>query len=217
MSLNTQSYIKNIWSSIYTEIINYLAPWTCAGCKIEGAEMCSNCIQAIKSLKPGGKIFSDLSAWYAWPYHHDKIKQLIESFKFDPRPDLARFIPELICSLPSFKAKTYLCPIPLHPERQAERGFNQSQLIAEAFSQITGLPIYSGLVRIKKTLQQAKMKNAQARVNNVSVAFKLKKIIPNDCWKIILVDDVVTTGSTLLSAKQAFPAKMKIDAWCLAG
>jgi competence protein ComFC len=107
-------------------------------------------------------------------------------------------------------------PIPLHPRRQRERGFNQSALLAEALSRDTKIPVADILVRHKSTWAQSSLP-PELRAANIKNSFSLKETyfddIPIGRRLVILVDDVTTSGSTLRSAADAlFPASAKASA-----
>lgn len=94
-----------------------------------------------------------------------------------------------------------IVPIPLHFTRQRHRGFNQSLLIAERLAARLRLPLITDeLIRINSTLPQAQTKNIKERRNNLARCFALngKQSLTNR--KIILVDDVCTSGTTLIEA-----------------
>ena len=91
-----------------------------------------------------------------------------------------------------------LVPVPLHKGRQADRGFNQSQLIARRLSRVSNIPLAPyHLKRIRPTPSQFKMKSRKERRENLMGAFSVKGRHPFGGKRICLVDDVVTTGSTL--------------------
>lgn len=92
-----------------------------------------------------------------------------------------------------------LVPVPLNKRKQRERGYNQSEFIAEGIYRVTGIPVLSQAVqRIKYTVTQTQL-NAEQRRENIADAFKvnerMKKSISNSV--LIIVDDIVTTGSTI--------------------
>lgn len=89
-----------------------------------------------------------------------------------------------------------LVPVPIHPSRKRKRGYNQAQLLAEAISKQTGIPVCSNLIiRQKRTVPQKQL-NGTERQNNLKKAFK---IIKNDVKlsTIVIIDDIYTTGSTI--------------------
>lgn len=89
-----------------------------------------------------------------------------------------------------------LVPVPLHPRRLREREFNQSELLAARLSRLSGIPVLNALRRVRYTTTQTKLDRKHRR-QNLRDAFILSK---NTCvtnGNLLLVDDVLTTGSTL--------------------
>ncbi|MCX2727712.1 phosphoribosyltransferase family protein [Thermomicrobium sp. 4228-Ro] len=112
--------------------------------------------------------------------------------------DVAAVAPELLAHWQG--AFSCVVPVPLHRTRLQERGFNQSALIARAIARTLALPMREELVRVKSTLSQVGLTQAD-RIRNVSNAFR---------WigsplqgTVLLVDDVVTTGATISAAAEA--------------
>jgi competence protein ComFC len=107
----------------------------------------------------------------------------------------------------------YIQPIPLHPNRLKQRGFNQSELIAKWLVSTYGGEMGDFLERVKETRTQAQLGRDERRLNAKN-AFCLKKRIKVENKHILLVDDVVTTGSTVDAAaavfKQAGAAKITV-------
>ena len=106
-----------------------------------------------------------------------------------------------------------LVPIPLHWTRKLWRGFNQSSVMAEVYSVKTGIPVVNLLCKVKKTEYQSVLSKS-LRAKNVKNAFKLSDNICEESRrkiegkKIIIVDDLCTTGSTLVvAAKILFKLK----------
>jgi len=136
----------------------------------------------------------------------DAGRELIHELKYNNGrhllPDietLARRQPEFI----AFLQDGLLAPIPLHPLRERERGYNQSRLIADQLSRAAETPVVEILERVKFTETQTRLNRAQ-RQTNMRAAFALKPNADLDPdRRYILVDDVFTTGSTLNSAAKA--------------
>ncbi len=92
-----------------------------------------------------------------------------------------------------------IVPVPLAKKRMRARGYNQSMEIAQGVSQITGIPVCDDVV-IRKTFKSSQTKmNRWQRVDNVEDAFELKKPEKIRGKHLLMVDDVVTTGSTIIS------------------
>jgi len=101
----------------------------------------------------------------------------------------------------NFYPKDYLITyIPIHKIKQRKRGFNQSKLIAQTIGEKFSLEIISMLIKNKNNQPQAKIKDPQKRIQNAKDSFSLKKDIHIENKKIIIIDDVSTTGATLKQA-----------------
>jgi ComF family protein len=99
-----------------------------------------------------------------------------------------------------------LVPVPLHPARLAERGFNQAELLLAPCRSAWGLPVLGhALVRTRATLPQTDL-DAEARRANVRDAFRVRRPAEVAGRRLLLVDDVLTTGATAGSAARALRA-----------
>lgn len=89
-----------------------------------------------------------------------------------------------------------LVPVPLHPARERKRGFNQAQLLAGLLSAQIFVPVRSALERVRYTTTQTAFDRAE-RMENLRDAFRLRKKVNVRDSRVLLIDDVLTTGSTL--------------------
>lgn len=89
-----------------------------------------------------------------------------------------------------------LVPVPLHPARRRERGFNQAHLLAQELSRRSGIPLLDGLRRIRHTASQTGFDRA-ARMENLRGAFQMRQHCDVRNLHLLLIDDVLTTGSTV--------------------
>ncbi len=95
-----------------------------------------------------------------------------------------------------------ICPIPLHPQRERERGYNQARLISNALSHELSLPLRELLIRTRATKDQVKLNRAQ-RLLNLESAFEPQTETELPEQVVFLIDDVVTSGATLKAAASA--------------
>ena len=89
-----------------------------------------------------------------------------------------------------------IVPVPLHPARLRERGFNQAHILATMLGHKIGVPIFPVLRRIRYTTTQTAFDRID-RIENLRGAFRLRKSIDMRGLQVLLVDDILTTGSTL--------------------
>ena len=94
------------------------------------------------------------------------------------------------------KLQIHHTPVPLHPTRLRERGFNQAELIAKILAQKINIPLGCALERIRYTTTQTAFDRIE-RMENLRGAFRLRKKIGVRGLHVLLVDDILTTGSTL--------------------
>lgn len=120
-----------------------------------------------------------------------------------------------------FSSVDMIVPVPLHPKRLKWRGYNQSEWIAKGLSEELGVPVRTDLVeRVVETSTQTN-KNAEERWSNVKGIFALRQEVSTEGLKdhhLLIVDDVITTGSTLMACAAAFSHvdNVKISAASLA-
>ena len=107
-----------------------------------------------------------------------------------------------------------LLPVPLHPRRERERGFNQAEILSRRLGGLLGIPVSGELRRTRDTPVQSGLDRTTRR-RNLRNAFRLKTTLPAH---VTIVDDVSTTGSTLdeIATLLARHGVERVDAWVLA-
>ncbi len=132
------------------------------------------------------------------PYIYEgPVSAMIKALKYKGCFSLVPILTELLTDFwPDLQWEADLIvPVPLSEKRRAERGFNQSELIGKSFSRETGIPTDPrALMKIRHTAQQVGL-NAAERMSNLSGAFAAEPILVRG-KRILLLDDVMTTGST---------------------
>lgn len=114
---------------------------------------------------------------------------------------LGRLLGQALKESADFKSVDYLLPVPLHPKKLLERGFNQSELICTGIQQAWDKPICTDLRRIKQTKTQTQMGRVE-RAKNLESAFSFKSSHPKEIH-YLLVDDVLTSGATIEACGEA--------------
>jgi ComF family protein len=133
------------------------------------------------------------------------LKRAIAQCKYHNHPQLGYYLGELLAKIwlahPPENSQVIAIPIPLHPDKQRQRGFNQAELIAKGFCQHTGITLNQSLLRVKSTEAQFQL-NPIDRQQNLNNAFALKSGHRLQGRSIILIDDIYTTGATIIAASQ---------------
>lgn len=208
---------------LYDHLLDLVFPPRCPGCRLRGTLVCARCMQQCRALRndapaPLGRAIAPLRSVAALYQYDSPLREAIHLLKYRRRRALAKPLGELcVEALPNaVRSCALVVPVPLHPVRERERGFNQSALLAEAIAAELGLPVSRELHRTRSTEHQVGM-NRAAREVNVRDAFVWRGAQPRGA--VLLVDDVLTTGSTLRECGRALRAAgaVEIHALTLAG
>ncbi|RJQ37525.1 ComF family protein [Candidatus Parcubacteria bacterium] len=218
-------------------LLDLLFPRACLQCRAEGALLCRSCRAGITPIGPAcpacGSRRLDArlcpSCYKQWriqrfiapfAYRDPLARTLIHSFKYDRVQDLAplladevmRWLARYHISLPK---DAVFVPIPLHPNRERERGFNQAELFGRALSRASGIPLRPLLRRTRGTPPQSSLESHAARQANVADAFGIGDPRVSVPQKIILLDDVATSGATLREAARTLRAHGARTIWAV--
>ena len=181
-------------------LLDLLFPPRCGGCGRYGAAWCPSCAD---SLRPAS--ISTLAGipLVAAGRLEGPLQQAIHTYKYRPRPQLASVLAPplrraIVAADVSLPALTF---VPLHPLRRRQRGFNQAERLAAELSRGLGVPLLSGLTRLRATLPQVGLSQVERRAN-LAGAFQWTATQPPP-HGLGLVDDVCTTGATLEAAARA--------------
>lgn len=141
------------------------------------------------------------NAAYSLFSYEEKVVEWISRFKYGRQLYIGRVLGERMAAI-KLPWKTYdaVVPVPLHWRRQARRGFNPALILAHQVSVHRGLPLFAYLRRWRATKQQTRQ-TAEARLINVRGAFEAAATFQNG--RLLLIDDVLTTGSTVNEAARA--------------
>ncbi len=135
-------------------------------------------------------------AVYTYGSYEGTLRKLVHLLKYDGVQPLARPLGEyLAMALPRERAFDLVTPMPLHWRRRWRRGFNQAELLAREIARRWNAPVKMAAQRIRATTPQAGLTPAQRRLN-VRGAFSAKRGVRLDGMRVLLVDDVLTTGAS---------------------
>lgn len=196
-----------------------LAPHDCIICGQEGSVLCSGCsLQALPMLPercyrclrqslnystcPVCRHYSVLKQVWVRTHYDNSAKQIVHELKFNFAKDVAAYIAlELQKTLPLLDKDMVIVHIPAATSHVRQRGFDQSALIARELSRVTGLSHIHALSRIGQQRQVGA--SAKTRQQQMKNAFRPVSIAAISGMRVLLVDDVLTTGATLESAALA--------------
>lgn len=192
-----------------SNFLNLIYPQICGICgKLNPKSLCPKCEINLKKqsenqiIKNGEEIedkyFNELM--YIFKYE-GQIRKLILDYKFNEKSYLYKmFVNFLLKNKKIFEnIKNYdtIIPVPISKKRQKTRGYNQSLLIAKEIAKQTNLELVNNcLIKTKNIIEQSKL-NKEDRIQNIQGVYELKnkQLIENK--KILLIDDIYTTGSTV--------------------
>lgn len=194
-------------SGLGHRLLDFIFPPICAVCEEglpSGSETpaCPACWDSFKGSEAATPSFMGTgghftTAFSLYPFN-PPFQKLIHLLKYDKKPSVGRALgTRLAEAVPeSFvKGIDAVVPVPIHHTRRRERGYNQSEMIAQAFADKRGLRMKTkALMRVRSTGTQTEL-NREERQKNIAGAFLCGDGIKG--LKVLLVDDVFTTGATL--------------------
>lgn len=152
----------------------------------------------------------------AFPYRHPVAQALIDGLKYEgvreAVPLLGAMLAQALATQSFDPKEVQVVPVPLHPRRLRERGFNQAMLLAQDLAQRLNIPYENALKRRRETAQQAKLSRDE-RHRNVKDAFTVSLSAKIQKRNIMLVDDVITTGATMASAAGVLKSAGAKEVW----
>lgn len=204
----------------------YLCPSCLKQIRLNRPPFCIRCgrslsgSEEIRTLCPDclNKKYYFERAWQCCQYQ-GLIKELIHKFKYKRKLFLKSILAEIVDDF----AKTYLdykiidaiIPVPMYQVNTSKRGFNQAAILAEELSKPLGIGFLGNcLLKTKRAKQQVDL-NKTDRLNNVKGVFEVKKGIDLKEKKLLLVDDVFTTGATVNECSKVLTAAGAKAVWVL--
>ena len=183
-------------------LLNQLFPLQCLGCGKDDLQLCDQCL-AKQIRQPLWQDFDDLSIWSVYRYESGLLPRIVQHWKYDGDQSLLyRLTAQIV--FPKLARVDRVVAVPLHRRRLVERGFNQAEQWAKIVAEYYNAEIVKGLARKRYTKPQAQL-TVKERLVNLDDIFQWRGADITG-QTILLVDDVVTTGSTLRESKKALQA-----------
>ncbi|MCX6736414.1 MAG: ComF family protein [Candidatus Parcubacteria bacterium] len=231
LSTTSISWLQNTAKVFYDFILDLFFPRNCILCKKDGVFFCASC---------RGKMPIDTTpminhTFSLWRYDHETVRKALWELKYRGKRGLARDLAESLYDKiletlseeelfqnPAGKEECsdryMVVPVPIHKKRRKERGYNQSELLAKELSLLNhSLFILENkvLLKTKATPSQVSVKDREKRLKNIKGSFTIKnpeKIIEK---KVLIVDDITTTGATLSEARRLLIKSGAKKVWCV--
>jgi ComF family protein len=223
------------WRRAHLAFLDLIFPPRCRGCNRAGQWFCDACITSLAYIRTpfcahcgqelnGARecaycrhhpLPSSLNGLRAVAHHEGALRKAIHALKYERMSVLAEPLGGLLANYLAQNRLpfTLIMPVPLHEERQRERGYNQSELLAQVVSARIDRPLVVGvLIRERRTPPQVGLNESERRQNLIN-AFRCARPVTHE--RVLLIDDVCTTGATLSECAAALCAAGAMSVWGL--
>ncbi len=197
---------QRILRQLFDISVDLLFPPRCAGCVRVDAVWCEQCQEDLEATDYPGHVrpLEPLSGMASSGVHQGVIREAVQGLKYGNARILAAPLGDRLVTQLSRMNWTIdmIVPVPLHTSRLAERGYNQAQLLGEHVAKETSIPCLPDAVHRQRHTQSQVTLNAAERQMNMVDAFQAHPPIVSS-QRILIIDDVYTTGATLSACGQA--------------
>jgi ComF family protein len=212
--------MPSLLPEIARSITHLLLPQLCAGCRIpllhSERTLCMSCTLELPqtgfhdiadneaAMRLAGRIPYQHATAFAYFAPDGLLQHLLHLLKYKGRKEVGIFLGKqagyALEATSWIRSVDAIIPVPLHPKKEAARGYNQTALIAQGLSEALAIPVKEhALMRMRHTESQTR-KSREERVVNVKDAFSLSPKATLSGSHVLLIDDVLTTGATLEAA-----------------
>lgn len=220
-TLRASQPARNVLSFLIRPLYDVVFPRVCFSCdrllSHEEYKVCASCWSRIRTASPDDSLYQSMwnrlvhegpCADLVTLFHFEKdgvLQDLIHHLKYNGVTtigrEFGRRLGERVLPLLAEKEFHGIIPIPLHPAKHRERGYNQSEWISRGMHQVTGLPVRAHILRRRKYTRSQTRLSREERHENVGDAFDLNPSYATFVRdkSFLIVDDVITTGATVTS------------------
>ncbi len=207
------NYLYDLWD----DVISLLFPRLCHGCGNQLLRnekvICTECYVLIPRTNfhlmpdnPVEKLFwgrcsVERAAAFSYYTRDSRIRRMIHHLKYsgaaETGMELGRIYGNSLKNSVFLNGIDLMIPVPLHPSKVRQRGYNQSELISRGISEATGIPVNTGILKRTTVTSTQTRKSRYERWINVNDIFRVSDKAGIEGKHILIVDDVITTGSTI--------------------
>ena len=229
--------MKNLFFSIKNHILDLFYPKICAGCASEGVLICRECEKAIvirtpqcficDRRSPDARVCRSCKKHTAYTrmygplsFKNDIVREMVHRLKYRSVKEYGVILGQFLAKATSYyallpKKDAVIISVPLHPKRMRTRGFNQAEIIAKTYSELSNIPLADSesIIRRKNTPPQTTVADRSKRMENMRDVFFVKNATDFFGKTVILIDDVATTGSTINEAARALKRGGAREVW----
>ena len=209
--------------SFWARLLDLISPRLCVVCgnrlAVTEETLCSKCYLHLPRTDFGHDLYENVMAKLFWGqmaiekatalfYYepHAETAQILYEMKYKNHPEIGvvmgRMMAKELMRSGLFEGIDAIVPVPLARKRERQRGYNQSLELARGVSEVTGLPIANKVVRRTKFVGSQTQRGRWERNENVENVFELVNSDSISGKHLLLIDDVVTTGATIIACAQ---------------
>jgi len=226
---------KNFYKHLKNWLLDLVFPKFCVGCGWEGTWLCPKCthdILEVKSqvcpecgrlsenglycqrcrLEPNSRRKPLQGIVAAFYYEEGPIKEMVHNFKYNSILEFKGILGQGLAAAAKDLRGDIVTFTPLHPRRLSQRGYNQAEILAREASRNLKIPVQNLLTKTKHTKRQVGLLGSKRRKNLTNV-FRSRKGIDIKNKKILIVDDITTTGTTLNECARVLKAAGAKEVW----
>ncbi len=197
----------NVLSVLGSTLLKFFYPTFCLYCKKIGVLFCPDCLESLdfSVMKLHLPRTTSLTSVRAVTEFGPAAQSIVHALKFSSVKGAGSLIGRMVYWYAWLPKVDFLVPVPLSRERFRERGYNQASVITKTLSHLSSIPVLEALIKTHHTKAQAQQTSGQERWHNLSQAFAHNpEILATQLQgaKVLLIDDVVSTGATLESCAQ---------------
>ncbi|MFH1725947.1 MAG: phosphoribosyltransferase family protein [Elusimicrobiota bacterium] len=216
--------MRQMWGLTWKHrLLDLLLPETCVGCLEDlppplGGPLCGRCLKLLRRFEPRFRPATRFRSGplavvcAAFPYRAP-LPAVVHSFKYRRRLSAGRTLAAWMAGAwhrhPELGRADALVPVPLHPARERERGFNQALVLARAVAASARTPVIEPLARVENTAPQARRRRSDRPA--LKTAFRAGKAAGLAGARLVLIDDVYTSGRTLEGCARTLRASGAAD------